>query len=92
MKRDPTEPRDLAPNELLADPEITCEGLPRMVDAQDTFEDVLYDAGVAAFENMPPKRRKDIARVEQAVERAIRSEVRDIWGKKPLVTVFVTQV
>ncbi|MEM9733504.1 MAG: ribonuclease J [Pseudomonadota bacterium] len=78
--------------ELLADPEITCEGLPRMVDEQDSFEDVLYDAGVSAYENIPPKRRRDIGRIEQAVERAIRAEAREIWGKKPLVTVFVTQV
>ena len=78
--------------DLLADPEITCEGLPRMADAQDTFEDVLYDAGVSAFENIPPKKRRDIGRIEQAVEKAIRSEVRDIWGKKPIVTVFVTKV
>ena len=78
--------------QLLADPDITCEGLPRMVDEQDTFEDVLYDAGVAAFENIPPKKRKDDNRVHQAVERALRSEVREIWGKKPLVTVFVTRV
>ncbi len=77
---------------LLADPEITCEGLPRMVDAQDSFEDVLYDAGVAAFENIPPKKRRDDNRIHQAVERALRSEVREIWGKKPLVTVFVTRV
>lgn len=78
--------------DLLADPEITCEGLPRMVDDQDSFADVLFDAGIAAYENIPPKRRKDANRIEQAVERAIRAEARDIWGKKPLITVFVTQV
>lgn len=77
---------------LVADPEIACEGLPRMADAEDTFEDVLYDAGVSAFENMPPKRRRDLARVEQAVERALRSEARELWGKKPIVTVFVTRI
>ena len=78
--------------DLLADPDIACEGLPRMADEQDRFEDVLYDAGVSAFENIPPKKRKDDGRIQQAVERAIRAEVRDLWGKKPLVTVFVTRV
>ena len=78
--------------DLLADPDIVCEGLPRMADAHDSFEDVLYDAGVAAFENIPPKKRKDDGRIEQAVERALRSEVREIWGKKPLVNVFITRV
>lgn len=78
--------------DLVADPEIVCEGLPRMADRDDTFEDVLFDAGVSAFENMPPKKRRDVARVEQAVERALRSEARDLWGKKPIVTVFVTRI
>lgn len=78
--------------DLLADPDIVCEGLPRMVDGHDTFEDVLFDAGVAAFENIPPKRRKDPGRIEQAVERALRAEAREIWGKKPIITVFVQKV
>ncbi|MEP1207890.1 MAG: ribonuclease J [Rhizobiaceae bacterium] len=78
--------------DLLADPDIVCEGLPRMADEHDSFEDVLYDAGVSAFENIPPKRRKDIARIEQAVERALRSEARELWGKKPIINVFVQKV
>ena len=45
--------------DLLADPEIVCEGLPRMADEEDSFEDVLYDAGLSAFENIPRKKRRD---------------------------------
>ncbi len=78
--------------DLLADPNILCEGLPKMVDEDDSFEDVLYDAGLSAFENIPRKKRRDDARIEQAVERAIRAEVRELWGKKPIVTVFVTRI
>ncbi len=78
--------------ELLADPEITCEGLPRMADDVDSIEDVLYDAAIGAYEGIAPKHRKDAARIENAVEKAIRAEAREVWGKKPLVTVFVTRV
>ena len=78
--------------ELIADPEIICEGLPRMVDETDTFEDVLYDAGVSAYENIPPKKRRDVDRIQLAVKRAIRAEAREIWGKKILVSVMVTKV
>ncbi|MEL6968434.1 MAG: ribonuclease J [Pseudomonadota bacterium] len=78
--------------ELLADPEIVCEGLPRMADDQDSFEDVLYDAALGAFESIPPKRRRDDGRIEQAVERALRNETREIWGKRPITTVLVTRV
>ena len=78
--------------ELIADPEIICEGLPRMVDETDTFEDVLYDAGVSAYENIPPQKRRDVDRIQLAVKRAIRAEAREIWGKKILVSVMVTKV
>ncbi|MDD9909833.1 MAG: ribonuclease J [Ahrensia sp.] len=78
--------------ELVADPEITCQGLPQMADEDDSFEDILYDAGLSAFENIPRKKRRDDGRIQQAVERAIRSETRELWGKKPIVTVFVTRV
>ncbi len=78
--------------ELLADPEITCEGLPRMADGDDKFEDVLYDTALNIVEGMPPSKRRDANRVGNAVEKAVRNEARNIWGKKPIVTVFVTQV
>ena len=77
---------------LLADPEIACEGLPEMADDQDTFEDVLFDAAVGAYESIAAKHRRDNSRIEGAVEKALRAEARDIWGKKPLTTVFVTRV
>ena len=63
-----------------------------MADEHDAFEDVLYDAGVSAFENIPRKKRRDLGRIEQAVERALRSEARETWGKKPIISVFVTKV
>ncbi|MFD0917488.1 ribonuclease J [Pseudahrensia aquimaris] len=78
--------------ELMADPEIVCEGLPRMADERDTFEDILYDAALGAYESIAAKHRKDTGRIEQAMEKAIRAEVRDVWGKKPLVNVIVTKV
>jgi len=77
---------------LLADPEIVCEGLPRMADGANTFADVLYDVALDTCETIPPKRRRDPSLLENAIEKAVRAEVRDIWGKKPLITVFVTQV
>ena len=47
---------------------------------------------VSAFENIPRKKRRDLGRIEQAVERALRSEARETWGKKPIISVFVTKV
>jgi hypothetical protein len=41
---------------------------------------------------MPPKKRKDVSVVEGAVYKSIRAVVRNNWGKKPAVTVFVAKV
>ncbi len=78
--------------ELLADPEIVCEGLPRMADSENAFADVLYDVALDTYETIPPKRRKNASTLENAVEKALRAEIRDIWGKKPLISVIVVQV
>ena len=77
--------------ELMADPEIVCEGLPRQIEG-DAVADILYDAAVDAFESIPLKKRRDDGRIEQAVERGVRNETRDIWGKKPMVSVLLTRV
>ncbi len=78
--------------ELLADPDIEAHGLPEMADDRDTFEDCLYDAALGAFESIPRSGRKNLAKVQEAVRRAVRAEARQIWGKKPVTTVFVTRV
>ncbi|EFL90004.1 ribonuclease J [Ahrensia sp. R2A130] len=78
--------------DLLADPEVVCEGLPRTVDGNDSFEDIIYDAALEAFEAMTAKQRRDQNRITQTVERAVRAEIRDFWGKKPLITALVTRV
>ena len=38
------------------------------------------------------QRRKDIDMVQEAVRRAVRAAANEAWGKKPLVTVFVTRL
>ncbi len=78
--------------DLLADPDIAIHGLPELEDEEDSMEDCLYDAALGAFEGIPRRRRKDIGKVREAVRRAVRAEARQIWGKKPVTTVFVTRV
>jgi ribonuclease J len=36
-------------------------------------------------------RRRELELVQESVRRAVRSAVNEAWGKKPLVTVFVTR-
>lgn len=81
-----------ARGELVDEPSIVCIGLPTVDDQGDKFEDVLYDAALDTVESMPRGKRRDAERVRDALAGAIRSEARDIWGKRPITTVHVTKV
>lgn len=72
--------------------DMALHGLPDETNSGHPFEDVVYDACVGAVKSIPPKKRKDIALVENAAFKAIRSIVNDEWGKKPVVTVFVSKI
>lgn len=77
--------------ELLRDPVVAPHGLPVFDEEGDDMIDVLLDAALGAVESIPRARRKDLDTVREAVRRAVRSTANEIWGKKPIVTVFVTK-
>lgn len=79
-------------HELLVDPQLVCIGVPATDHQGDDMEDIVYDAIVAAVESMPRARRKDLDVVEDSVRKSVRAAVRNIWGKKPIVTVLVDRV
>lgn len=74
------------------DPEIVPFGLPEFDDEGEDMGDTLYDAVLGAVESIPRARRKDLDTIREAVRRAVRAMANEIWGKKPVVTVFVTRV
>ena len=77
--------------ELSGDPDLVALGLPHSDRTGEPMEDLLIDAAIGAFDSIPRSRRKDLDRVSEAVRRAVRAAAGEIWGKKPLVTVFVTR-
>jgi ribonuclease J len=78
--------------ELVADPEVTLTGIPE-TDAQGRrVEDLAFDAAMEAFESMPRARRRDPDAVAEAVRRAIRAKLSEIWNKKPTCHVHVLEV
>jgi ribonuclease J len=78
--------------DFLDDPDVAAFGLPAEdVDGED-MEDLLYDAVLSAVESIPRVKRKDLDMVKEAARRAVRSAANIAWGKKPIVTVFVTRV
>jgi ribonuclease J len=78
--------------DFLADPDVEPFGLPEFDDEGEDMADTLYDAVLGAVESIPRSRRKDLATLKEAVRRAIRSTANVAWGKKPIVTVFVSKV
>jgi ribonuclease J len=78
--------------DIVGDPDLVLIGLPVYDDEGEDMEDTLFDAIVSAVESVPRARRKDLAMLQEAVRRAVRSTANQVWGKKPMVTVFLTKV
>ena len=77
--------------ELAGDPDIVAIGVAEANAKGDDLEDLMLDAAIGAFESIPRQRRKDLDLVQESVRRAVRAAANEAWGKKPLVTVFVTR-
>lgn len=77
---------------IAGDPDLECFGLPEEDADGEDMGDLLFDAAIGAFESIPRARRKDPELVREAIRRAVRSAAEDAWGKKPITTVFVTQL
>ena len=77
--------------ELAGDPDLVAIGVAEADASGETLEDLMIDAAVGAVDSIPRQRRKDLDLVQEAVRRAVRGAANEAWGKKPLVTVFVTR-
>ncbi|WP_274628576.1 ribonuclease J [Arvimicrobium flavum] len=77
--------------ELAGDPDIVSIGVAQIDAAGEDMEDRMLDAAIGAVDSIPRQRRKDLDLVQEAVRRAVRGAANEAWGKKPLVTVFVTR-
>ena len=77
--------------DIVGDPDVVPIGLPAYDDEGEEMEDTLFDAIVSAIESIPRARRKDLDMLQEAARRAVRAAANQGWGKKPLVTVFVTR-
>lgn len=83
---------ELSPKlDLKVDPEVIALGIPDKDFEGEEIHEALVDAAAGAVESMPRQRRKDVETVREAVRRSVRAEAYDAWGKKPIVTVFVSK-
>ena len=77
--------------EIAGDPDLVAIGVAAADASGEPIEDIMLDAAIGAIESIPRARRKDLDLVQESVRRAVRAAANDAWGKKPLVTVFVTR-
>jgi ribonuclease J len=81
-----------ARGEMAGDPDVMIAGLPERTREGAAIDALIDDAIFAAFESLPPGKRRDADAVSTAVERAVRGSVNSVWGKKPQVHVLVVEV
>jgi ribonuclease J len=77
---------------IAGDPDLESFGLPEQDAKGEDMDDQLFDAAMSAFDSIPRAKRRDLELVREAMRRAVRSAAEQAWGKKPIVTVFVTQI
>lgn len=78
--------------EVLGEPGLVLEGIPAADADGDAMREVVFDAIDGTFRSIPPKRRSDLAMLQEAVQRAVRAAINEAWGKKPVVKVLLSVV
>ncbi|HEY8194594.1 MAG TPA: ribonuclease J [Hyphomicrobium sp.] len=78
--------------DVLGEPGVVLEGIPAADSDGDSMREIVLDAIDGTFRSIPPKRRSDLAMVQEAVQRAVRSAINEAWGKKPVVKVLLSVV
>ncbi|HRK24322.1 MAG TPA: ribonuclease J [Beijerinckiaceae bacterium] len=78
--------------EFASDPEIETTGIPETTADGTVIAELALDAVEAAVRSLGKARRRDVSAVQEAVRRAVRSAIADVWDKKPVCQVFVLDV
>ena len=78
-------------HEIAGDPDLVAIGVAETDSRGEPLEELMLDAAIGAVASIPRVRRKDLDLVAEAVRRAVRGAANEAWGKKPVVTVFVTR-
>jgi ribonuclease J len=73
-------------------PEIILDGVPHENEAGRPMASIVEDAIEKTIRSIPPKNRRDMETVREAVRRGVRSAVEHHWGKRPITKVLVTRM
>ncbi|MBM6595783.1 ribonuclease J [Microvirga pudoricolor] len=78
--------------ELAGDPIIDAMGLPEKTRQGEVILELVATVVEDTLDGLSKAKRRDAEAVENAVQRAIRAKVNEVWGKKPACHVLVIEV
>jgi ribonuclease J len=78
--------------DIQGDPIVAQMGLPEKTRTGAIIADLIDSTVASVIDGLPKAKRRDAEAVEQAVERAVRGTLRNVWGKKPACHVLVVEV
>jgi ribonuclease J len=78
--------------ELAAPPLVGIQGAPMTTGSGEPIGPMLEDAAEQAFALLSRQKRADDAAIEIALQRAVRSRMTALWGKRPIVGVLINRV
>ncbi|ACL59019.1 ribonuclease J [Methylobacterium nodulans] len=78
--------------EMKGEPAIDLMGLPTYGRNGEAIIDIVEDVVERTFGGLSRQKRRDSEAVENAVDRAIRAAVNEVWGKKPACHVQVVEI
>ncbi|MFG1300102.1 ribonuclease J [Xanthobacter sp. V3C-3] len=77
---------------LAGDPSVEITGVPERGEGGVDMLDHVLDTVVATLDGLPRARRRDPEALAESLERAVRSAVNAVWGKKPVCHVHILEV
>lgn len=78
--------------EVLGEAQVMLDGIPEIDAEGDAMFDIVAQAVDGTIESIPPKRRKEVEVVREAIRRSARAAIASVWGKKPVCKVLINVV
>ncbi|GAA5107159.1 ribonuclease J [Bartonella jaculi] len=76
-------------HDIEGDISLITSGLPESNGKGESLKDILLDVVENTFYNIPRVKRKSNELIREAIRRAVRAAVNEVWRKKPVCTVFL---
>lgn len=78
--------------EIVGEPDIMLDGIPQRTNDGRAMDDIVDTAVFEVLDSLPRARLRDPDAASNSIERAVRSAVANVWGKRPRVHVLIVVV